>query len=94
MMAKKKVNPRKKPVSEADVERAKKIAMNNALTLVEAIVFTVLVDKYGLEDQVFNVWKDSQKLSEEIIEGRVSVEDLITVLKEEYNIELTTIYIN
>lgn len=93
-MGKKKVNPRKKPVSAADIEKAKKIAMNNALTLVEAIVFTVLVDKYGLEDQVFNVWKDSQKLSEEIIEGRVSVNDLITVLKEEYNIELTTIYIN
>lgn len=93
MMAKKKVNPRKKPVSEADIERAKKIAMNNALTLVEAIVFTVLVDKYGFEDQVFNVWKDSQKLSEEIIEGRVSVNDLVTVLKEEYDVELTTTYI-
>ena len=88
----KKVNPRKRPATFADIERAKKNAENNALTLVEAIVFTVLVDKYGFEDRVFNVWKDSQKLSEEIIEGRVSVQDLIDVLHEEYSIELATVY--
>lgn len=88
----KKVNPRKRPATFADIERAKKNAENNALTLVEAIVFTVLIDKYGFEDRILDVWKDAQKLSEEIIEGRVSVSDLINVLKEEYGIELATVY--
>lgn len=88
-MSKKKVNPRKKPVSYADVEKAKKKITAEALMTVEAIVFTVLMDKFGMEDHIREIWEEVNKLSDEVAEGRVSLWDLREVLEEEYQISLT-----
>lgn len=83
-----KVNPRKRPATWADVERAKDKAQNDALHLTMAIFLTVLVDKFNGSDYVQDVWKEINKLSQEINEGRVNFTDLKRVLLEEYEIEL------
>lgn len=85
----KKVNPRNKPASFADIERAKKKSTAQALVTCEAIFLTVLLDKFGMEDQLTEVWKAVNKLSSEISEGRVSLNDLINVLEDEYGVEIT-----
>ena len=84
----KKVNPRRRPATEADIIRARKEAVDEAVNLASAIILTVLVDKFDMGEQIPDVWKEINKLSEEIRECRVSVSDLTYVLKTEYGIIL------
>lgn len=84
----KKVNPRKRPCTEADVKRAKSEAANDAVRLTAAIILTVLVDKFNGADYVPEIWEAVNKLAEEVKEGRVNVSDLACVLREEYQIEI------
>lgn len=86
---KKKINPRKRPASMADVEKAKKDATGEAISLSIALFMTVMVDKYGFDaDTLKSVWNDINKLSQEVSEGHVNLHDLKQVLIEEYGIEL------
>lgn len=85
-----KTNPRRIPCSRADVERAKTQAVQDAIRLAWAIIFTVLLDKEGYgQEGLQRVWHFAEKLSEEVAEGRVSVADLRQVLLEEYGIQLS-----
>jgi len=84
-----KVNPRRKPVSEADLNRAKSSASEQALKLAIAIFLTVLKDRFDFDnDQICEAWEAMDKLSEEVVERRINAWDLVTVLKEEYGIDL------
>ena len=85
----KKVNPRRKPVSEADLNRAKATASDQAVKLAIAIFLTVLKDDFDFDnDQLVHAWERLDKLSEEVAEHRISAWDLINVLHEEYNVDL------
>lgn len=85
----KKVNPRRKPVSEADLNRAKATASDQAVKLAIAIFLTVLKDRFDFDnDQIKEAWKAMDKLSEEVAEHRISAWDLINVLLEEYGVDL------
>ena len=84
-----KVNPRRKPVSEADLNRAKSSASDQALKLAIAIFLTVLCDDFAFDkEQIQLAWERMDKLSQEIAERRVNAYDLIGVLNEEYGIDL------
>ena len=89
MSDKKKPNPRKRPATQADVQRAKRDAKNEAVQFAWAILFTVLRDKegYSIED-LRRVWAEVENLSDSIIKGYVSVADLRTALPEEAGINL------
>lgn len=81
-----KTNPRKRPATMADVNKAKAKAVTKAVRMASAIFLTVLCDKFGGADYIPDVWREVNKLSESIKEGRVSVNDLIRTLDEEYDI--------
>ena len=83
-----KTNPRRRPATEADVRKAWEDGVNEGVRNARAIFLTVLVDKYGMADQIVDVWQQICKLSEEIAEGRVSFGDIRHVLKEEYKIQV------
>ena len=88
----KKVNPRKHlfHMNEQEFKRELERAANNGVGLALALFITVMVDKYGFsQDDVQELWKHLNKLSEEVKEGRVSAWDLRTVLEEEYNVILS-----
>ena len=86
---KKKVNPRRRPATEADVKRAKASASDEAVKLAIAIFLTVLCDDFNFDkDQLQLAWERMDKLSESIKEHRVSAWDLVKVLREEYGIDL------
>ena len=88
-MAKKKVNPRKRPVSQADIIKAKKDAQNKAINYAWAIFFTVMVDKEGYGRKRLNrIWEEVCDLSDSISKGYVSVYDLMKVLDDEMGIVL------
>ena len=83
-----KQNPRNKPATQADVKRARIESCNEAVRMTAAIFLTVICDKFNGKDYIPDLWREVSKLSEEIKENRVSVPDLIRVLREEYDIEL------
>ena len=83
----KKVNPRKRPATAADVKKAVKASVQETVSNTQAIFFTVLMDKEGYDkEKLRDFWKKVQNLSDEIIEGRVSISDLRCVLREEAGI--------
>ena len=87
---KKKTNPRRRPVSEADLNRAKATASDQAVKLAIAIFLTVLKDRFDFDnDQICEAWEAMNKLSEEIKEKRISAWDLVNVLEEEYGISVS-----
>ena len=83
----KKINPRKRPATQADVEKAKKQATNEAVSLAMTIFLTVLKDKNGFSnEELLDTWKNVESLSDSITDGYVTIYDLRTVLREEYEI--------
>lgn len=85
----KKINPRRRPASQADVAKAKREAIDQAIDVSWAISITILRDKFGFgSTRIHRYWDELQKLSEEIAEGRVSVIDLMTAIKDEAGIVL------
>ena len=84
----KKTNPRNKPRSQADVDKAYARGTKDGCNLAMAIFLTVLVDKFDGREHVPEIWEHCSKLSEEIKEHRVNLFDLVNVLEEEYEIEL------
>lgn len=83
-----KINPRRRPATKADVNRAWEQGVNDGVTNAMTIILTVLVDKFNGGGYIKDVWHEVQKLSEEVGEHRVSVTDLRRVLLEEYEIEV------
>lgn len=83
----KKINPKKRPATQADVKRAKDRAQTDALNLAMVIFLTVLVDKQGYDkEHIREVWNEVNSLSDSIAQGYVSFTDLRKVLDEEYDI--------
>lgn len=53
-----------------------------------AMFMNVLLDKFNARDHIKDVWKEIEKLSEEVKEGRVKIPDIVYMLKTEYDITL------
>jgi hypothetical protein len=89
MMAKQRKNPRRRPASFADVDRAALKARDEAITYVTAIFLTVMYDKEGADaETLMRIGTEINSLSDSIAKGYVSVSDLIHTLREEYGIEI------
>lgn len=83
MAKKKKVNPRRRPATLADVNKAKKEAMDIAITFAWAILFTALRDKEGFGYiRLRRVWDEVNYISDSIDKGYIDVDDLVNELKE------------
>lgn len=86
---KKKMNPKRKPASYADVLKAKKDAQEKAIAYTWAIFFTVMRDKEGYGKQrLQRLWQEVNELSDSISKGYVNVHDLMKTLASEANIVL------
>lgn len=83
----KKTNPRRRPATQADVNRARDQAVADAVHLCMAVFFTVLLDKEGADKEILHrVWDEVNDLSDSINQGYVTESDLKRVLREEYDI--------
>lgn len=72
--------------AEQLINKAKKDAAEQAVALTLTLMLTVLLDKFGMEDQIRDVYNAWNKLSEEVLEGRVKLHELRNVLRKEYEI--------
>lgn len=86
MKRKEKLNPRRRPATWEDVNRAFEDGVRSGVSSSTAIFLTVLVDKFAGGEHVIDVWKEICKLSEEVGEKRVTIADLRDVLEREYGI--------
>lgn len=86
-MSKNKTNPRRLPVSQADLNKAKDIAMTSAIQASYAIIFTVLRDKHDWDiEQLKAIWQEINELSDSLAKGYVKIKDLLWVLDKEAGI--------
>ena len=86
-MSRKKVNPRRRPASVADVRKAGKLAQEETLTMVVAIVLSGLLDRGLLEpEQIPEAWDAINSKADSVRLGYCSVADLAGALREEYGI--------
>lgn len=88
-MKKKKVNPWRRPATQADVDRARDEAVRETVRFCMVIFFTVLLDKFAAsKDDLQRVWDEVNSLSDSVKQKYVSLADLKSVLKDEYDIYL------
>lgn len=88
-MKKKRVNPHRKPVTQADVNRAKNEATNEAIKRICYLMLYILIEKHNAP------YEDIQQLAEEvnyyadsITRGYVSWKDIEHVVVDEYDVRL------
>lgn len=84
----KKINPRKIPKTQADVDDAWEKGVMDGVEYATAMFMNVILDKFDFHERIRDVWKEVEKLSEEVKEGRVKISDITRMLKDEYDIEL------
>ena len=84
-MSRKPTNPRRIPKTQEDVDRAYDLGVKDGSDRATVILMSVLLDKFGAAPYLPELWAAVSKLSQEIVEGRVSVSDLRTALREEYD---------
>ena len=90
MAKKKRVNPHRRPVTMATVNRVKEETKDEAVSLAIALFLTVMCDKFSFDaEQLQRVWAEVNALSDSVVKGYVNVQDLKEVLREEYGIEIT-----
>lgn len=83
----KKINPRRKPCSQADIEKAKKQAEKTTLDMAIAIILSALLDGGFLAtEQMYDAWQAINYKSDSINKGYCKPTDLIKMLADEYDI--------
>lgn len=83
----KKINPRKKPLSQADYNRAKKKAEDTALNVALAIILSALLDgKFLTPEQMRPAWEYVNYKADSVARGYANANDMIQALEDEYDI--------
>ena len=89
MSQKKKINPRRKPASQADVQRAKNEAMCKAICLTKALTFTALLDEGIINpEDVKRGWDKTRYLADSVNQGYLSIQDMYDTLIADYGVDL------
>lgn len=89
MKKKKKVNPRKRPATQADVKKAKDKATEQAIIATKVINFTALLDEGIIKpEDVKRGWDKANYLAESVVKGYCSLQDMYDALIEEYGVDL------
>lgn len=86
-MAKKKVNPYRRPATVGDVKAAYRKGITHGIEGAFALFFTVMLDKEGYEqDDLIRVWQHIESMSTDVANGDLDIETLYSVLDEEAGI--------
>lgn len=85
----KKVNPRRRPASQADVEKAKREATVEAMKRVLYLILFLLIDKHGapLED-IQQLAREVNDEADSVASGEIKWKDIEWVVEEEYDVHL------
>ena len=85
----KKVNPKNRAMTEADVKKAKHEATQTAMKHALYLILFILIDKHNAPiDDVQQLARELNLLSAQIASGALSWSFVYKVLEEEYNVRL------
>ncbi len=84
-----KQNPRRRPATQADVEKAKNQATQEAVRNCWIIMFSVLRDKRGFHgEDLKEIWDGVESLSQSVVQKYCSIPDLRKALLDEEGINI------
>ena len=84
-----KKNPRRRPATQADVDKAKDKATMEAVRNCWIIMFSVLRDKRGFHgEDLKEIWDGVESLSDSVTKKYCSIADLQRALREEEGINI------
>lgn len=85
----KKPNPRRIPRSQADVDRAKAEAADEATWRAIYIILYVLADKLGFRDEMATkAWMLFNRAVQQVNSGELKWQDIAQIIKQEYGYEI------
>lgn len=85
----KKINPRRKPVSQAELKTWEHRAISYAIIRTKCMCFHALIDKGFLQPgQVKPAWDAVEYLADSLNKGYVKLQDLYDSLRDEYGVNL------
>lgn len=88
-MGKQKVNPRRKPASEADVKKEYKRGRNEAIEFALAVSCLSVYDVFNPSQDKMQAFLDKHTANVgAIVSGEIKYADVIGTLKEEYNLDV------
>lgn len=86
---KQKINPRRRPASQADVKKAKDEAVAKAIVLTKALTFTALLDEGIIKaEDVKRGWDKANYLADSTKRGYITLQDMYDTLVAEYGVDL------
>ena len=88
-MKKEKKNPRSKPATQADVDRAFWLGQDRGLNLAMVIFMYTLCDKHGVTaHQVEALWNEFNYVADSITKDYMTIEDAAKVLLDVHDVDL------
>lgn len=85
----KKVNPRRKPATEADVKAAYNLGRNTAIEFALAVSCLSVYDVFSPSPEQMQAFLDKHTANVgAIVSGEIKYADVIDTLKEEYNLDI------
>ena len=86
---KKRTNPRKQPVTMADVERAKSTATDEALRRMIYLVLYILIDKHDApREDIAQLADEVNYYADSITKGYITWKDIERVVRDEFSVRL------
>lgn len=86
---KQRVNPRRRPANQADVERAKDKATDDAIRTVLYMLLYVLVDKHNATKEEIQIIQDELNyVADSVSRGYIKWRDIKAMLEDEYGVQL------
>lgn len=70
------------------IEAAETKAIKESSGLAMTIMLTVLLDRFGMEDQIKDVYEAWNERSADVLAGRVKLHEWRNVLRKEYGIKI------
>lgn len=88
-MKKKKVNPRRVPATQADIERAKNQATSDAIRRIVYLMLYILIDKHDApKEDIKQFAEEVNYYADSITQGYITWKDVERVVRDEYEVKL------
>ena len=86
---KKKVNPNRKPATHADINKAKKQAMEDSMRQILYLILYILIEKHEApKEDIHQLASEVNYYADSITQGYVKWKDIERVVVEEYEVKL------
>lgn len=85
----KKINPRRRPATQADVEKAKNLASSEAIRKILYLVLYILIDKHDApKEDIHQLADEVNYYADSISRGYITWKDVERVVRDEYEVQL------